>query len=192
LAGKGKEIMMVVYEPYVFFILILLLILIIRLCCKKIGQIRGVKEPRRAYHRWPESGTGITAEELKEDPIITLIGPGVFISAIIWKQGSDTGTSEVKIKIDGEREFVRFPFAKGPIIGLNQNNPSGLASFHNSDTKSSTITIGFSTPLIFKDTFELFLDIKEDGIDKILTEVYYGEAKWDPGPGAKPDPDGEI
>ena len=86
------------------------------------------------------------------EDLVTLQGPGVFISAFVAKRGGDTDTTSVELEIDG-RLVHSGTFAALRNFGLTETNAFGSAVF--SSNSHDTISIGYPVPLAFQDSLIL-------------------------------------
>lgn len=118
------------------------------------------------------SGT-IDSPAEKQYTIVTITGPGKFVSAAVTKQGGTSDLTFVDLFIDG-RAVVNTSFSGLKTIGLTATNPYGLA-FLQSTTRFKTITIGFNSSLEFKKELKLKVLVKETGVSDIMAEVVSGE-----------------
>jgi len=106
--------------------------------------------------------------------LVSLKGPGTFVSAQITKQGGTNDLTFVNLDIDG-KNVVNVSIAALKNWGLTQNNPYGLVLLQSTgDLK--TFTIGFPYPLHFKSELKLSVNVNEDDVVQILTNVIHG--KW--------------
>ncbi len=111
--------------------------------------------------------------------LVTLVGPGVFISAHALKQGGASDTTDIRLLIDGTLVTGGSPaFLRS--IGLTEMNPTGIAVFSNNvggAANIDTITIGFPVPLIFETSLTLrtVVSASDTGIVQIVATVVNGE-----------------
>ncbi len=128
--------------------------------------IKGIPDPERTQ--------GLQAPAVQgEHHLITLKGPGSFISAQVSKQGGSNDLSFVSLDIDG-RNVVNISFAALINTGLTQNNPYGLVLVK-STGNLKTLSIGYSSHLYFKKELSLSVIVKEDGVDQILANIVHGK-----------------
>lgn len=127
--------------------------------------IKGVTEPERTQGLKAPAPSG-------EHLLVSLDGPGVFISAEVTKQGGTNDLSFVILDIDG-RNVVNISFAALRNWGLIENNPYGLVLLGSDGIK--TLTIGFCTPLYFEEMLTLGVDVNEDSVEQIVANVIHGK-----------------
>ncbi|MES9969689.1 MAG: hypothetical protein ABW092_06610 [Candidatus Thiodiazotropha sp.] len=105
--------------------------------------------------------------------LITLKGPGTFLSAHVTKQGGGNGLTFVSLDIDG-KNVVNTSMVGAKNWGLTQNSPYILNMVKPSgDIK--TLTIGQSYPLYFARELKLSVSVREDGVVQILSNVIHGK-----------------
>lgn len=104
--------------------------------------------------------------------LVTLQGPGTFVSAQVSKQGGANDLTFVILDIDG-RNVVNFSLAAANNVGLTQNNPYGLVSV-NSGGNPETLTIGFGMPLRFERELKLSVQVNEPNVVQVLANVIHG------------------
>ena len=105
--------------------------------------------------------------------LVTLRGPGVFLGAEVSKQGGTTDLTFVILDIDG-RNVTNLSFAAAANQGLTQQNPYGLVLLHSGALK--TFTVGFPTPLLYKQKLVLSVTVNEPGVAQIVANVIHGAA----------------
>ena len=104
--------------------------------------------------------------------LVSLRGPGKFISAQITKQGGRSDVTFIVLDID-VKNVVNVSVAALRNWGLKQNNTYGLVILEGrGDIK--TVTIGFPTPLVFRSNLKLSVTVKEAGVKQILANVIHG------------------
>jgi hypothetical protein len=113
--------------------------------------------------------------------------PAVFISARVCKLSGDGDDTDIILKLDG-RVIVQENYKNLLELGLNQpDNNYGIAVLENGTSGVKTITIGFSSPLSFKSTLQIEVNIKEENVSKIESTVLWGGDKiMIMGPGSDP------
>ena len=120
----------------------------------------------------PSRTQGLKSPAAKgEHSLVTLRGPGVFVAAHVSKQGGKTGLTFVDLTIDG-RNVTNISFAAAKNLGLTQQNPYGLVLLSAASIKN--LTIGFPTPLTFKKSLKLSVNVQETGVVQILGNVIHG------------------
>ena len=105
--------------------------------------------------------------------LVTLKGPGKFLSAVITKQGGDTDLTGVQLYIDG-KYVVSLTIAAARNWGLTQHNPYGVVLVKSTGA-IKTLTIGFPYPLYFKSELKLKVSVQEEGVAQILARVIHGK-----------------
>lgn len=132
----------------------------------KTECLNGVCDPRRTQ--------GLRAPAPKgEHKLVTLKGPGKFISAEISKQGGTNDLTFVILDIDGNN-VVNLSVAAARNWGLTQHNSYGLVLLE-SAAGIKTLTIGFPYPLQFDSELTLKVDVQEDEVVQILANVIGGK-----------------
>jgi hypothetical protein len=105
--------------------------------------------------------------------LVTLRGPGVFLGAEVSKQGGTNDLTFVILDIDG-RSVTNLSYAAGLNQGLTQQNPYGLVVLQSGVIK--TFTVGFPTPLLYKNKLVLCVTVNEPNVVQILASVIHGAA----------------
>ena len=105
--------------------------------------------------------------------LVTLRGPGVFLGAEVSKQGGTNDITFVSLDIDG-RNVTNLSYAAAANQGLTQQNPYGLVLLHSGALK--TFTVGFPTPLLYKQKLVLSVTVNEPNVVQILANVIHGAA----------------
>jgi hypothetical protein len=105
--------------------------------------------------------------------LVTLRGPGVFLGLEVTKQGGNNDLSFVILDIDG-RNVTNLSYAAATNQGLTQQNPYGLVLLHSGGLK--TMTVGFPTPLLYKQKLVLSVTVNEAGVAQIVANVIHGAA----------------
>jgi hypothetical protein len=106
--------------------------------------------------------------------LVQLRGSGTFISAQVSKQGGNLDLTFVNLEIDG-KNVVSASYAALRNWGLVQDNPYGLVLLSHPTGVIKTATIGFSTPLTFKNGLTLSVTVSEPGVVQILGNVIHGD-----------------
>jgi hypothetical protein len=126
--------------------------------------IGGVCDPQRTQ--------GLRAPAPKGSyTLVSLKGPGLFLSANVTKQGGATDLSFVSLDIDG-RNVVNMSYAALRNIGLVQANPYGTQ--YSTGGAVESFSIGWPFPLTFKRSLELSVTVNETGVVQILGNVVRG------------------
>ena len=105
--------------------------------------------------------------------LVTLRGPGVFLGAEVSKQGGTNDLTFVILDIDG-RNVTNLSYAAAVNQGLTQQNPYGLVVLHSAALK--TFTVGFPTPLLYKEKLVLSVTVNEPNVVQIVANVIHGAA----------------
>ncbi len=135
---------------------------------------KGCKEVQSPAICDPQRTQGLITRPKKgaKRKIIRLKGPGIFISAMVAKQGGNSDLTFVNLDIDG-RNVVAASYAALNNWGLNQHNSFGsfvLKGQHNIDT----VAIGYQVPLYFKKSLVLTVQVQEQGVVQIVANVVHG------------------
>jgi len=126
----------------------------------------GVCDPRRTQ--------GLKAPAPKATyNLVSLEGPGLFLSANVTKQGGPTGITFVKLDIDN-RNVVNLSFAATRNSGLSQPNPYGLQFLSGIGVES--FAIGWPFPLTFKRSLKLSVTVNETGVVQIVANVVHASS----------------
>lgn len=137
--------------------------------------VRRSRDPLRGGVCDPRTTQGLRAPAPKgTHALVTLAGPGTFLSAMVTKQGGSTDLTFVKLEIDG-RSVVSFSFAGLRNFGLTENNPFGL-QLRGTGGPVEAFTIGWPSPLVFKEKLRLSVTVNEPGVVQILGLVVHGSA----------------
>jgi hypothetical protein len=103
--------------------------------------------------------------------LVSISGAGKFVSARMTKQGG-AGFTAFVLELDGKTiENRNFIALKN--IGLTQHNPFGVAIF-TSAAGIDDVTLGFPTPLVFKNSLVLKAVVNEPGVVQIIGTVIAG------------------
>jgi len=105
--------------------------------------------------------------------LVSLKGPGLFLSANVTKQGGQTGLTFVRLDIDG-RNVVNLSFAAARNWGLSQPNPYGLQLLSGIGVES--FAIGWPFPLTFKRSLTLSAAVNETGVVQIVANVVHASS----------------
>ena len=105
--------------------------------------------------------------------LVTLRGPGVFLGLEVTKQGGNSDLSFVILDIDG-RNVMNLSYAAASNQGLTQHNPYGLVLLQSGGLK--TMTLGFPTPLLYKQKLVLSVTVNESGVVQLLANIIHGAA----------------
>jgi hypothetical protein len=105
--------------------------------------------------------------------LVALEGPGVLLGAEVSKQGGNDDLTFIILDIDG-RNVTNVSYAAAINWGLTQQNPYGLIVLQSGGIK--TMTIGFATPLLYKQSLRLAAHVNESGVAQILANVIHGGA----------------
>lgn len=112
----------------------------------------------------PVSGT--------EHVLVSITGPGKFVSARMTKQGGVSGLTAFSLELDGKNiENRNFIALKN--IGLTEHNPYGISIF-TSAAGIDDVTAGFQVPLVFKESLVLKAVVNEGGVVQIIGTVLAG------------------
>ncbi len=133
-------------------------------------------DERRGFVRDAEDTFGLVSSPTapSSHDLVSLTGPGVFLSAMVVKQGGASDITNVRLFLDGVQVIAGNP-ASLRNLGLTEINPTGIAVF--SGGVLDTITIGFPTPLVFEDSLLLRADIlaSDTGIVQLTGTVVHGQ-----------------
>ena len=122
----------------------------------------------------PERTQGLKAPAPKGTyALVSLEGPGLFLSANVTKQGGATGLTFVKLDIDN-RNVVNLSFAAARNSGLTTANPYGLQLLAGNGLES--FAIGWPFPLTFKRSLRLSVTVNETGVVQILANVVHASS----------------
>jgi len=105
--------------------------------------------------------------------LVTLPGPGVFLGLEVSKQGGSNDITFVILDIDG-RNVTNLSYAAAANLGLTQQNPYGLVLVHSAALK--TMTVGFPTPLRYREKLVLSVTVNDPNVVQILGNVIHGAA----------------
>lgn len=103
--------------------------------------------------------------------LVKLEGPGLFLGAMVVKNGGDSGLTFVTLHIDN-RSVVDISYAAAQTAGLAQQNPFGVVLLQNGITR--TLTCGFPTPLIYRKELVLTVNVREANVLQINASVVHG------------------
>lgn len=133
---------------------------------REVGCTVGVCDPQRTQGLKTRVAKGTHS-------LVSLAGPGVFISAHVTKQGGATGLTFVKLRIDN-RNVVDLSFAAARNWGFIVPNPYGLQVLGSGGLEN--FTIGWPVPLAFKKSLELSTVVNETGVVQIVANVIHGSS----------------
>jgi hypothetical protein len=102
--------------------------------------------------------------------LVSLKGPGLFLSANVAKQGGAMGLTFVRLEIDS-RNVVDLSFAAARNLGLSEPNPYGLQLLSGNGVES--FAIGWPFPLTFKRSLTLSVVVNEAQVAQIVANVVY-------------------
>jgi hypothetical protein len=105
--------------------------------------------------------------------LVSLEGPGTFVSAQVTKQGGSSDSTIVNLDIDG-KNVVSSSIAGLANVGLTQSNSYGLVLLQGTGDLT-TVTIGFPVPLRFRSELKLSVNVQESGVAQILGNVIHGK-----------------
>ena len=105
--------------------------------------------------------------------LVSLEGPGLFLSANVTKQGGPTDLTFVKLDIDN-RNVVNLSFAAARNWGLTAPNPYGLQLLAGIGVES--FAIGWPFPLTFKRSLRLSVTVNETGVVQIVANVVHASS----------------
>lgn len=125
-----------------------------------IGAVTG---PRRTQGIASNPAPGTTPT------LVSLKGPGLFISAAITKQGGSTDLCFVTLDIDGQN-LVNVSIAALFNQALVQDNSYGVMVFK-STAGLDTVTIGWPYPITFQRDLVLRIVVNEPGVVQVLANV---------------------
>jgi hypothetical protein len=146
--------------------LLLALLLIFSLQGCGVGAFtKGVRDPERA--------TGVASAPHGEYELVSIKGPGTFLSALVFKEGGDpSDRTVVMLDIDG-RDVVNVTMRGARNQGLTGNNSYIVSLTEPVDNKKSMI-IGLPSPLHFEKELKLRVDVQEEEVLQIYANVIYG------------------
>ena len=104
--------------------------------------------------------------------LVTLNGPGKFVSALVTKQGGASGLTFVTLLLDGQPIENRSVIALKN-VALGEDNFWGV-KVGTSPAGIDAVTIGFPQTLEFKNKLELKVDVAEAGVVQIIGNVIAG------------------
>lgn len=111
--------------------------------------------------------------EGSEHTLVSISGPGKFVSARMTKQGGASGITFASLVLDGEVIEQR-SFAAIKNWGLIVHNPFGVAVL-TSASGIDAFTIGFPQPLAFESSLELRATVNEPGVVQMIGTVIVGD-----------------
>ena len=104
--------------------------------------------------------------------LVTLTGPGSFVSARMTKQGGDSGFTFLELVID-DKIIIGRSFAALKNWGMTESNPFGVVVLTEGIVDAATI--GFQQPIKFEDSLVLRAVVDQSGVEQIIGTVIYGE-----------------
>lgn len=113
----------------------------------------------------------VSSPALGEHVLVSITGPGKFISARMVKQGGLSGLTAISLEIDGNVVENR-NVAALQNWGMTASNPFGVVVQSSGGT--DTVTIGFPEALVFDSNLTLRAVVNEAGVDQIIGTVIYG------------------
>ena len=117
-------------------------------------------------------GLVVNPLEASTHTLVSVSGPGKFVSARLTKQGGASGLTFVTLSLDGQviesRSVVAFKN-----IGLTEDNPYGIM-VNTSAAGIDVVTIGFPQTLSFKSKLELPAPDNEPGVVQMIGTVITG------------------
>jgi hypothetical protein len=104
--------------------------------------------------------------------LVSINGPGKFVSARLTKQGGASGLTFVTLLLDGQVIESR-SIAALKNFGLGVNNPYGVM-VNTSPAGIDVVTIGFPQTLSFQNKLELRVQVGEPGVVQMIGTVVAG------------------
>lgn len=101
--------------------------------------------------------------------LVSLKGPGLFLSAEVTKQGGNSDLTFITLDIDGQN-VVSISIAALFNQGLTAHNSYGIAVYRSAATLE-TVTIGFPYPITYHRSLVLKVAVSETGVVQILANV---------------------
>ena len=140
---------------------------------KPVTEVNVVNQPGFVLSPQVTAGSVVNPGASSTHDLVTLVGPGVFISAFGSKRGGASDSTDIGLFIDGTQVIGGNP-ASLRILGLTEMNPTGIAVFSGT---LDTIAIGFPVPLIFENSLTLRADVgnSDTGVQEILGRVVHGK-----------------
>ena len=103
--------------------------------------------------------------------LVSLKGPGLFLTGHVTKQGGGSDLTFVGLRIDG-KSVLDLSFAAASNWGLTQDNPYGLVLLKGAPVQN--FTFGWPVPLAFKRSLELTVVVNEPGVVQIIGNIIHG------------------
>lgn len=124
----------------------------------------------------PRSVQGLRAPTVAKGTheLVSVKGPGVFLSARVTKQGGANGLTFVIFDIDGQ-PVVNFSYAAAKNVGLTQPNLSGSQICGANGTVENYV-IGWPQPLVFKKSLRIAVKVNETGVIQIIANAVIGQS----------------
>jgi hypothetical protein len=117
--------------------------------------------------------TGLKSAPFAVGPqtLISVNGPGVFVSGIVVKQEGSGDSTRITVKIDGQTLFDQ-TFAGADNAGYDTTNNSGFYITRGAD---DVLSFSFSEPLHFLTKFLLEINVNnETGVSQIIGRCVMG------------------
>jgi hypothetical protein len=114
----------------------------------------------------------VVSPALGDHVLVSIVGPGKFVSARMVKQGGLSGLTAISLEIDGNIVENR-NVAALKNWGMTQSNPFGVV-VQSPSAGIDTVTIGFPEALVFESNLTLKAVVNEMGVDQIIGTVIYG------------------
>lgn len=105
--------------------------------------------------------------------MVSLTGPGLFLSAHVSKQGGTNGITFVSLKIDN-KYVISNSFAGARNLGFTTPNPFGIQLLTGINPIEN-FTIGWPFPLTFRSSLVLTVTVKENNIAQIIANVVHAK-----------------
>ena len=124
----------------------------------------GVRDPQVT------EGLKVSPAQGQDYDLVTLKGPGTFLSATISKQGGDSDLTFVSLKIDGRNVM------NVSILAVKRDGvvPNSLLSVVEQGGNEK-LYIGLPTPLYYENELTLSVHVQENGVAQILANVIHGK-----------------
>jgi len=123
----------------------------------------------------PRQFEGLVVDPLNPSThtLVSINGPGKFVSARLTKQGGASGLTFVTLLLDGQVIEGRSVIALKN-LAMTQNNPFGVM-VGTSPAGIDAVTIGFPQTLEFKNKLELRVQVAEAGVVQMIGTVIAGQ-----------------
>lgn len=136
--------------------------------------------PEKPATRTKVVGEDGTAGPIQRDnwhDVLTISGPGSFISAKVSKKGGagndPTGPIRTTVRLTLDRKQVilkSFEIARA--MGISGHNYSGVAWFEGRDD-IETLVLGYGQPLTFLSNFILSIKVDDEDVEKVFVSATY-------------------